>query len=97
MPDVRELGLVEDVECFRPELEPLALGDGKLLLQAEIDIVNAGIAQRAVSRVAECVRRLADEGGGVEPEVGAALVRGQNGAAERILPWRERTRVGGIG
>src|SRR6516225_83451 len=64
--DVGELRFVEDVERFCSKLEAFPLLDAKLLLQAEIDVVDTRIAQRSIACVAERIGSLSDEGRGVE-------------------------------
>src|SRR5262249_9489701 len=65
--DVRELRFVEDVERLHAKFEASPLGDRKLLLQAEIDIVDPRIAQCAVTGVSKGIRCLPHESGGIEP------------------------------
>src|SRR5262249_15262358 len=88
---------VEDVECLGAKLETSPLSDGKLLLQAEINVVDARIPQRPVSRVAKRIGRLPRKSGGIEPQIRTALVPGQDGVADCVWARRERASIGCIG
>src|SRR5436189_887891 len=65
-----EHGRVGNIERLRAELEPPGLGDRDSLLQREIDISNAGVADNTLAGVAEGSRRLGYEVGRVEPLAG---------------------------
>ncbi len=54
---VAELGVVEGVEEFGAELEGLLLVDGKVLVDADVVIMDAGTVEGSPGRIAE-------EGGG---------------------------------
>ena len=60
--NARPLGMIEDIECFGAELEPLSFGNSKAFKQRHIEVGPPWISQEVSPRIAK--RQAAGRGEG---------------------------------
>src|SRR5690606_36778855 len=69
-----EVGMIEGVEEFGPELDVEGFGDWDLLCQRQIDVMELGSVQAVAAQVAKGPLAGDSKGLGIDPPVGAGFL-----------------------